>query len=123
MGEKILIRPIELRNQRPTEINDCFIELFEDHLRWKVSFHADEPVIDNDVDSGWEQVYNDYDIIVMKEKISGVEKSFTKDKKWGVYIIVSGFANDVKVYSKSQTTAQQLFDKIHNWLISIPETK
>jgi len=121
VGEKISIKPIELRNQRPTDIKDCFIELFDDHLRYRVCFYADEPIINDDTESGWEQSYNDFDITAMKRSISGVEKSFTKDKKWGVYILVSGFSNDIKVYSKTQTVAQQLFDKIYNWLISIPE--
>lgn len=118
MGDKILIKPIELRNQKPTDIKDCYIELFPNYLKYKMDFDAEEPIINDDVASGWEPVYNNYDITVMKHKIAGVEKSFTKDKKWGVYIIISGFANDLKVYSKSQTTAQQLFDKIHDWLIA-----
>lgn len=121
MGERISIQLIDLKNQRPTNIEECYIELLEDHLRYKVIFWADEPIIYNDIESGWEPVLNDYDIVAMKEKISGVEKSYTKDKKWAVYIIITGFANDIKVYSKSKTTATILFDKIHNWLLSIPE--
>ena len=56
----------------------------------------------------------------MKKNIAGLEISLTKDKKWGVYIILNGFQNDLKVYSRSESVAQQLFDKLHNWLISIP---
>ena len=116
MSEKIAIRPIELRNQKPTDIKDCYIELFDDHLHYKLELTADEPVINDDIDSGWESVYNKFDIIAYKKCISGIEKSFTKDKKWGVYIILTGFQNDLKVYSRSESVAQNIFDKIHNWL-------
>lgn len=116
MSDRISIQPIELRNQRPTEIREGFIEFFTSHLRYKIEFFADEPIIENDLDSGWERVHNSYDIIALKKSISGVEKSITKDKKWGIYIMVDGFANDIKVYFRSQSASQQLFDKVNNWL-------
>ena len=117
---KISITPIVLRNQKPTEVSECYIELFENYLYYHVDFWADEPIINDDPDSGLEQVLNRYDITALKKSISGVEKSLTKDNKWGVYILITGFSNDIRVYFKQQSPAQELFDRIQNWLISIP---
>ena len=113
---KIKITPIELRHQKPTDIKDCYIELFEHYLRYKVEMFAEEPILVDDPSSGWEVVYNNYDIIALKKAISGIEKSATSDKKWGVYIIISGFSNDIKMYTKTQGAAQQLYDKLCEWL-------
>lgn len=118
MGEnKIILTPIALRNQKPTDIKECFIELHEDYLIYKTEFWADEPIIADDVDSGWEQVFNCYTWTAMKRNIAGLELSFTADKKWGVYILVSGFTHDLKTYYRSQSAAQQFHDKIQQWLI------
>lgn len=116
--EKITITPIVLRNQKPTDIKECYIELHDDHLYYRIEFFADEPIINDDPDSGWEQVFNSYEWIAMKANIAGIEKSFTKDKKWGIYIVVNGFANDLKFYYKTQSLAQQAFDKLHQWLLN-----
>src|SRR5690348_13293253 len=118
MHEKIKITPIDLENQKPGEIQDCFLEFFNTHLNYKLEFYAAEPIDLEDSALGWDNnVYNHYDIIALKSKISGVEKSFTKNKSWGVFIIVTGFAQDIKIYFKSQTKANDLYDKIVKWLI------
>jgi len=115
--EKLPITLIPLKNQKPTDIKESWLELSDNHLVYHVDFWADEPKDNNDHDLGWEPVYNKYDILVLKKNIAGLEKSFTADKKWGIYIIVSGFTNDVKCYSRSETSAQALYDKIFNWLL------
>lgn len=117
MADKILITPIALKNQRPTDIKECFIELNDDHLFFKLEFWADEPIIQDDIDSGWEPVFNSYVWTAMKRNIAGLEISFTNDKKWGVYIVISGFANDLKTYFRSRSAAQQFHDKIQQWLL------
>lgn len=114
----ILVTPIPLKYQKPTEIKECFIELFDNYLHFKLEFFADEPIIDEDVESGWESVLNSFEWTVIKKNIAGLEKSQTKDKKWKVLIIISGFSNDLKVYFKSHTAAQELFDKLDDWLLN-----
>lgn len=84
-----------------------------------MEFFANEPVIDDDDLSGWKEgVYNYFNIISMKDKISGLEQSFTKDKKWAVYILVTGFAQDLKAFFNKRSEAEELFETIQNWLIS-----
>lgn len=116
--KRLPVTPITLKYQKPTEIKDSFIELFDNYLYFKLEFFADEPIIDDDLESGWESVYNSFEWTVLKKNISGLEKSQTKDKKWKVLIVISGFANDLKVYFKSQTAAQELFDKLEDWLLN-----
>lgn len=117
MADKIIITPIALINQKPTDIKECYVELNDDHLIYKIEFTADEPIITDDPDSGWEPVFNSYLWTVMKRNISGLELSQTKDKKWAVYILISGFSNDLKTYYRSQSAAQQFHDKIQAWLL------
>jgi hypothetical protein len=107
MREKINITPIALSQQRPTEIKEGFVELDDNFLRYKIDFVAEELIISDDPLSGWKPyVQNHFDILAQKKFISGIEKSLTKDGKWAIYIIVSGFATDIKIYYKSQTSAQ-----------------
>jgi hypothetical protein len=115
---KITITPIALKNQKPTDIKECFIELFDDYIHYKVEFYASEPNDENDHDLGWEeQVYNNFETIALKKNIAGIEKSFTKDKKWGVYVMVDGFSGDIKCYFRSIVPANTLFNKLQEWLL------
>ena len=114
--DKIIINPIELTYQKPTDIRDCYIELFPDHLYFRLEFWADEPIIDNDPASGWESILSSYEWVAMKRNVAGIEKCFTHDKKWGVFVIVAGFTNDLKTYYKRQSDAQIVFSKLQEWL-------
>lgn len=116
MSEKIIITPIVLKDQKPTETKECFIELFEQYLQYRMEFFSTEPVNIDDHEMGWnEGVYNNFDIIAVKAHVSGIEKSYTSDKKWGIYIIINGFEKDLKVFFKTQAPAIELFDKLKNW--------
>lgn len=118
MSEKIAIIPIHLKNQKPTDVKESFLELHDTYVHYHIEFFADEPKDENDVELGWDNVYSKYDIIAFKKNVAGLEKSFTKDKKWGVYIILFGFQHDIKFYYRSQEKAQEMYDKIFNWLIT-----
>lgn len=116
--EIINISPIKLRNQDPTEIKVCYVSLYKNYLHYRMEFFANEPIIEDDPASGLKEgVYNFYNIIAIKEKISGIEQSFTADKKWAVYIIVTGFAQDIKMYFTKRSEAEEAFEKVNNWLI------
>ena len=117
MGERIQITPIALRNQKPTEIGDSFLELFNDHLHYKIEFVADEPIIENDLASGWTTgIKRYYERIARKENIAGLEKSLTDDGKWAIRVIVNGFSYDINLYYKTQAPATALFNKLYQWL-------
>lgn len=117
--QRINITPVKLSNQKPTEIKECFISIHDKFLHFRMEFFADEPVIEDDSLSGWKDgVYNFFNIIALKEKIAGIEQSYTKDSKWGVYILVTGFAQDIKAYFNKRSEAEELFTLVQKWLIS-----
>lgn len=117
MEQRMSIRPITLRCQRPTEIKEAFIELFPDHLLYRLDFVADEPNVEDDPESGWKVgVKRNYEIVARKENVAGVEKYLTDDGKWGIKISVDGFNNDLKMFFKTEEPAIRLFEKLYSWL-------
>lgn len=114
---RIEFAPINLANQTIVESRECFIELHEKYLRYRIEFFADEYKDDDDRILGEETIYNNFDIIALKQHIAGLRKSFTLDKKWAVQISVSGFATDINIYSKKQSTAQEQFGILQDWLL------
>lgn len=118
-GQRIDIKPIHLKNQKPTEIRECYFELFKEYLTYKVEFLADEPIDVEDHDLGWkENVKTSIDSICLKKHIVGIDKSITADDKWRV-VVISDRDMEIKVYFRSEVPAQQLFDKLKYWLTEI----
>lgn len=113
---RINFSPIKLKNQNPTEIQDCYIELLEDRLIYHVRFFAIEPVDENDSSLGESNVFNASKTVAMKSHIAGIEKAYTTSKRWGVYVMVSGFAGDIKVIFKTEDKANELWNHLNNWL-------
>lgn len=114
---KIPIIPIKLENQNPTEIQECFIELYPTYLLYQIRFFADEPVDENDKSLGVQSVFNSFKTIALKKNVAGIEKQFTQSKRWAVYIMISGFAGDIKVFFKKESEADEFFEKIEKWLL------
>lgn len=119
MSEKLTIKPINLGKQKPTDVKECYLELLDNHLRFVLKFNADEPIIEDDEMSGTKSVMTSFDIIAMKKHVAGTEKSYTKGGNWLVIILVNGFDNEIKIYSRTETMAQQFFDKINTWLLTV----
>lgn len=118
MSQKIDIVPIDLECQKPTEVRGCWIELFNNHLEYHIDFFADEPIDQEDLSLGWETVYNGVDTMAMKKNIAGIEVVRTKNKKWGLFIMIDGFPNDIKAYFNKRSQAQELYHLIYEWLIA-----
>lgn len=116
--DTIIFSPIDLLYQKPTRIGKCFISLFDTHLEYNAEFDADEPVIDEDPSSGWQNVHNSFKITGIKQFISGLEKSLTQNQKWKIMIMVSGFPNDIKIYFKTEAAAQKMYERLYSWLFS-----
>lgn len=114
--ERIDIKPIELENQKIKECTEFYLELRDDNILYACRFYADEPKDENDKTLGWESIFNCFTTVARKSSIAGIEKVYTKYKYWGVYIMVNGFANDMKIFFKRESEAQELFDKLHKWL-------
>lgn len=115
--EKINIAPVNLEDQKITEFTDLFIEIRDNSLFYSCRFYADEPINPDDKSLGWKNVFNAVQVVAAKERISGLEKSFIPNTNhWGVYILVLGFAQDMKVFFKKESEAAIIFNKLHAWL-------
>lgn len=114
--ERINIKAIQLENQKIGECTEFYLELRDNSIEYCARFYADEPKDENDKGLGWENVFNCFKTIARKSSIAGIEKTYTKYKYWGIYIMVTGFANDMKMFFKRESEAQELFDKLHKWL-------
>lgn len=113
---KIQIVPIKLEHQSPTEVQECYVELLDDRMVYHIRFFADEPVDENDKSLGTKNVFNAFKTVAMKSHIAGFEKTYTTSKKWGVYIMIIGFASDIKVFFKKEEEATDFFEKINTWI-------
>lgn len=118
MTEEIIhIKPIRLRNQKPSDDGQIRLELHEKYIFYYVKFYASEPKDTEDQTLGWETVYNNYETIVSKTAIVGIDKSYMSEgNNWSLYIFVSGMAGDVKLYFKKESEAQEVFDKLFKYL-------
>lgn len=115
---KIPIQPIGLLNQKPTESSECYIELHEDHLEMKMVFVADEPNISNDHSSGYESVKNNFEIIVLRSQVAGIEKLFNQERNnWRVQIYINGLPEDIKIFTRTEPAALRYFTPIKNWIL------
>lgn len=115
---RIPITPLTLENQRPTDDpNHCYLEITPNYILSYLSFWAEEPKNNDDKMMGWERVYNHFETYAMRDNIAGVEKQWMpKAKKWGVYIMVNGFASDIKIFFKKESEATELLSTIVQWL-------
>lgn len=115
--EKIIIPSIDLENQKVTDFTELSLEIRDNSVLYAARFYADEPVDTNDKELGWHNVFNSFKCIAGKNNIAGIEKSWLSHaKKWAVYILVSGFSNDLKMYFKRESEADEVFNKLHKWL-------
>lgn len=119
--EKIIdvfeLKSMSLSKQKITEWVGGRIEFFEDHIHYFISFYADEWVDKNDEGMGWHNVFNKYDISARRVSIVGIQKDYLpKDKIWTVAIVMWGFSNDLSMYTKRESEAQELYDKIYNYI-------
>lgn len=120
MAERIALVPCDLRQQFIKKIvaDECYLELHEKHLFYRCFFYADEPKDAEDKLMGLIERRTDITITCMKRSIAGLEKSITvSGKRWTVSILVTGFQTDINCYFKKENEAQQLYDKLHEWLI------
>ena len=114
--EKIELKEISLSKQKMTNWNGAYIELFDNYIKYFISFYADEPD-KNDEHMPWINVFNKYDIVAKRECMVGLQKDYLpKEKIWTVQIVMSGFATDLKMYTKRESEAQELYDKLFDYI-------
>ena len=117
--EKIEFEIVSLENQKPTNVRGSHIELHEKYLRYYCDFNADEPVDDEDHALGWEDVITFLDCKALKSAISVVERCYIeKTKRWAVHIVITGTAQDLKVFFKKRKDSEEFEEKLMTWWLS-----
>lgn len=117
---KLFFVPLKLPEQFPTviDLDNCFVELFEDHLIYSCVFKAEEPVNPEDKSLGLKEVDNFFLVTALKKSISGIEMCLTDSQiRWKVIIYVEGFSDDIKLYFKNKSLAIQMRNSLHEWLL------
>lgn len=116
---KIDFIPQELEFQKPIESKNCFLHLYEDHLKYQFNLLANEPTIKDDPDSGWNPTKTHFKVTALKSAVVQVELSLHSDQKtWGIYLSVSGSANDIRLHYKDRKDGLIAYDTISSWLLN-----
>lgn len=117
MSNKIPLYPKNLKYQKVTEIQECWLIMEPTHVQIYYRFKAEEPIDQEKEYLGWKEYDNVFTTIVLKEKISGIEMNYLKDDNlWGIYIIVTGFGVDIKMPFKEEKSAIKIFDLLMEYI-------
>jgi len=115
--DRINIAPVDLEDQKITEFHELYLEIRDNSLFYSCKFYADEPKDPDDKKIGWKNLFNRVQNVAGKDRICGIEKSFIANTNhWGVYVMVDGFAQEIRVFFKKETEATKVFDILHAWL-------
>jgi hypothetical protein len=111
------VPPLEMKAQRPEKTFECFLEIFDTHLRYCMDFLAQVPENKQEPELGeWIDDRIQFDMYAYKEHISGLELTeIAASKCWAIHVLVSGFASDIGIYVKSRREAEKIRDAIHTW--------
>jgi len=112
---KVKITPIELKNQIPTKVHDCYYRLHDDCIEHKYAFAAKESITRDEPELGMEEVENYFHCFAKKEQIVAIELIFTDLKNWKLLIFVNGLPDDMIMYFKTLTEAKEHFNRILEW--------
>ena len=113
--EIIQIKPMNLRNQKMDSDGDLRLEFYDRYFKYIGDFYAEEPKDREDHNLGWDTIHNYFEVIIDKNSVSGIEKSWNQiHNHWSVYIFVDGMAEDIKIFFKGQIEADALMEKLIN---------
>lgn len=116
--KRIDLHQPSLAKQKVTEQKGCFIQLEEKFIRLRLAFKADEPVIDDDEKSGWENRETDYEVVALKKKLAAIEFHWLNlSKRFRLTISVDGLGEDIKIYFVTRQKAIEVYDTILNYML------
>lgn len=115
---KIEVKPINLKYQKPKEVKKYYVELFETHLTCVIHWMANQPIIDEDESSGWEDKLTDSEIFIKRSAINGIDRYYVRDP--GVYCVLisaNGIGEDFKTYFETRKEAREFMAIIQEWVL------
>lgn len=101
--EIIPIQRMDLYDQKMHEGTELRLELYDCYFKYIGIFHAEEPKDKEDHSLGWETVYNNFEISVIKTSMVSIVKSWNdKYKYYCLYISVNGMGEDISLFFKKE---------------------
>lgn len=107
----------------PVKIYDCFFQLFETHLQYRVEFSATEPIDDSDKQIGDEKVMTSFERIQRKDSITGTDIEYKQKSErngnplsyWTVRVFCFA-ADDISIHFEDQDKARAVFGNVNEWI-------
>lgn len=112
------IQPVDLKFQRVLEVKKITLKLFETHLHYDLLFKAEEPIIEGDIESGWEESVTDTEIFSRREDVTTIDRYFIENP--GVHCVmisVRGTRDEIKIYFKNRKDAVAMTKTLSDWML------
>ena len=121
--ERIELKFVNLRNQEITKQIDGGITLYDDVLHYRHKFRASEPIDSDDKLKGWEEVKNQFERIISRDRVACLDLEFiqateanqNQENRWMVTIVCDGASVEVKVYFETEPEAKIVYNKLVSW--------
>lgn len=115
--DKIIISIHSLNKQKIIEDKGCSLCFYDTYLIYRLKFRASEPTDANDLELPWHDVDNDFEILILRKQIAGLEKIWEQGcRRWKIIISVDGVGDDVKLYFKKQLECENMYKKLFNYI-------
>lgn len=111
----IPLRFIDLEEQTVVAQRQGFLELYPGVLRYRCEMDTTEPTLKGDLNSGWSDSSVDFDTFVARESVVAVEIAALASGNTGVYVVVSGMSNDLKVFTRTRKKAEEIAMAVRIW--------
>lgn len=112
-------------NHKPIADN-CFIDISEEELYFKCMFTADEDKeIVEDIVTEWQRKNYSYETSYKRSTLNMVDKRYFnhdteqyKSKHYVVYLSFFGVAEDLRIFCKTKTKADYIFNLFRKWMFT-----
>lgn len=109
--------PINLEAQVILEDMGCYLKLHPESIEYNLSFYAEDLIDSEDKSLGYKQQNHNFNVILLKKNILGVEKILTDNNFWKIHIIFPGIEGP-KLYYKKEKDAEEVMHKILKYILS-----
>jgi len=117
---KLTYIPCSLRAEKITSHKECYVELLEEHVFYRLEFIADLLKNTEDPMLGSEEIHTFFDCRAKKSSINAIEIEITREGNWCITLYILGSARDLTVYfpNDDEKKAFQMYETIYKWWTS-----
>lgn len=111
MSDFFKLEPCDLEYQKIIEDINCEIEFCSYYVKVAYNFYAEEPIIEEDINSGWEEKEVKFECTILKKFVYGFDKVyFLKNNVWCLFIFYG--SNTLRIHFKNE----KKLDVVYNFL-------